>query len=340
MRRAVPVLGLVVLALLLAPSVSAREEVGSEDRSVRVEGQTLDLDTSDVATVGCDSCLADAAATATLVLDDTELALKGPRCSLGDSTAPECTGGTVTYATGLRLDNVNVVANVGLIAPRETSTAGAGVPSARFTSGGVEVPPATLVLVAAAGAAISSFVLYGLWRALKWGVLGVGLYTHIADNELLDDANRARIYALIKAEPGISTKDIASRNGLAWGTVTHHLLKLERRKFVVSKKYGKYRRYFVNGAAATDEKKDVVAVLKVARTADVAQLIREHPGSTQTEVSNVLGVSSSTILWHVKRLEDVRLIRKVREGKLVRYYPADGMAQATVITPPQPANAA
>ena len=33
----------------------------------------------------------------------------------------------------------------------------------------------------------------------------------------------------------------------------------------------------------------------------------------------MMGVSSSTILWHVKRLESVGLVQKVRDGKAVRY---------------------
>ena len=37
-----------------------------------------------------------------------------------------------------------------------------------------------------------------------------------------------------------------------------------------------------------------------------------------------------TILWHVKRLEGANLITKVREGKLVRYYPGAGLATALV----------
>jgi predicted transcriptional regulator len=174
--------------------------------------------------------------------------------------------------------------------------------------------------------------LYALWRVLKWTGLAalLPLYSHISDDEILDDPNRSGIYKLIQTEPGISTKDIADRLDLAWGTVTHHLGKLEKRRFVVSKKYGKYRRYFANGAGGSQDK-DALAVLRLDRTGDVAELIRTQPGMTQKAVSQVLGVSSSTILWHVKRLEEVNLVRKVREGKLVRYYPGEALPGITVI---------
>ena len=204
-----------------------------------------------------------------------------------------------------------------------------------------DAPAAQTALVAAAAAGASAAALYAAWRVLKWTGLAafLPLYSHITDDHILDDANRAGIYRLIREEPGISTKDIADRLGLAWGTVTHHLGKLEKRRFVVSKKYGKYRRYFANGAGGSQDK-DALAVLRLDRTGDVAALIQRHPGVSQKAVSEMLGVSSSTILWHVKRLEEVHLVRKVRDGKLVRYYPDEGMQGVAVIPAAAPLTAA
>lgn len=201
--------------------------------------------------------------------------------------------------------------------------------------GAYEISVQQLAAAAAATGAATG-LLYLAWRAVKAGgmLALVPLATHLKASELLDDPHRKAIYTLIQSEPGIATKDIADRLGLAWGTVTHHLLKLEKARFVVSQKFGKYRRYFINGSGI--EQKEQVAVLKVARTGDVVTYVRANPGASQKEVSHGMGVSSSTVLWHVKRLMKVGVLDKVRDGKSVRYYVKDGPMAGAPVSPSPP----
>lgn len=314
---------LAFFALLSAlPGAAALEYVVVivPDASVRVDGTSAEVPHSDALPAHVDG---------KAEVQATEVSLSQTRCSiptdakdaLGEPTP--CTPGAVTSDDPKTIVHYDL--EIGLAAPDAAETPASAPQAAPATPDADPAPAAAPVVLAAAAAGASLLGLYGAWRVLKWTGLAafLPLYSHISDGELLHDANRSAIYRLIQAEPGISTKDVANRLGLAWGTVTHHLGKLEKRRFVVSKKYGKYRRYFANGAGGTDQK-DAVAVLRLDRTGDVAQIIQRQPGLTQKAVSQMLGVSSSTILWHVKRLEEVRLVRKVREGKLVRYYPAEG----------------
>lgn len=194
----------------------------------------------------------------------------------------------------------------------------------------------TQLAAAAAAAGATTGLAYLLWRAVKAGgmLAFIPLATHLKASELLNDPHRKAIYTLITNEPGIATKDIADRLGLAWGTVTHHLLKLEKGRFVVSQKFGKYRRYFINGSGI--EQKETVAVLKVARTGDVVEYVRANPGASQKEVSHGMGVSSSTVLWHVKRLMKVGVIDKIRDGKSVRYFVKDAPMTSAPVSPMPP----
>ena len=332
MRSTALVLSLVALAIVPAASALEDVQVEAPDVHVVVEGQRVDAGTGMLGKEGADVAIetkdqaVDLEGPSCRVAPDANAAGKLPSACKAD--APEApradVGSFVEYALDLDL------------------AAGAPAQPAPVESASAEVAtvvrelPAQTVMLAAAAAGASFAALYAAWRVLKWTGLAafVPLYSHLSDNELLEDANRQAIYRLIQAEPGISTKDVADRLGLAWGTVTHHLGKLEKRRFVVSKKYGKYRRYFANGHGGTDMK-DQVAVLRLDRTGDVAALIQQQPGLTQKAVSTALGVSSSTILWHVKRLESAQLITKVREGKQVRYYPGAGLQQ--VLVPAAPA---
>jgi DNA-binding transcriptional ArsR family regulator len=331
---------ILIAALAAVPTALAVEEVSVAvpDASVHVDGTTVivpeatDLPVQIVGKVE---------------VKDTDVSLSETRCTASTGltmkdhadSAPTCTPGALT--TGPADEIVSY--DLDIVLPESVPASGPAGPSTLGAPAAIVdvVPASPAVIVAAAAAGASMLGLYAVWRVLKWTGLAafLPLYSHITDDEILDDPNRAGIYRLIQAEPGISTKDVADRLDLAWGTVTHHLGKLEKRRFVVSKKYGKYRRYFANGAGGVQEK-DALAVLRLDRTGDVAELIRTQPGMTQKAVSQVLGVSSSTILWHVKRLEEVNLVRKVREGKLVRYYPGEGMQGVAVIPAAPPATAA
>ena len=335
--RTYPIL-LALAALVALPGALALDEVVVEapDVSVGVEGGTTTVDTTQTTDTP-------AGFAATVTVQDVDVDVDGARCMVDPDArgadvkdadvqgAPPkvCEGGDVRTSASADV----IQADLDLLLPEAPEEAAPEAAPVEAQAVQVDAPRATqgAILVAAAAGA-SLLTLYGAWRLLKWTGLAalLPLYSHIRDDEILDDPNRASIYRLIQSEPGISTKDVADRLHLAWGTVTHHLTKLEKRRFVVSKKYGKYRRYFANGEGGT-EKKDELAVLRLDRTGDVAALIRANPGMTQKAVSTALGVSSSTILWHVKRLEEVHLVTKVREGKIVRYYPAEGMANVTLV---------
>ncbi|GEM_PF-3335241 len=339
--RFVPVL--VALAALLAiPGALAMDQVTFQapDLNAHVHGTTTTFDSSQYVSSG--------PGVATHVeTKDVGVNEKGGRCALNPNdkrldigrVEKVCDPGSVS-TTKASTDVVQATVDIRL--PSAATPVPPPSPPARATAAVVQVVQSSpRFMVAAAAAGVSLLALAGIWRVLKLTGLAalLPLYSHLSDDEILEDPNRAGIYRLIQEEPGISTKDIADRLGLAWGTVTHHLGKLEKRRFVVSKKYGKYRRYFANGEGGSD-KKDALAVLRVDRTGDVAALIRSHPGMTQKAVSEALGVSSSTILWHVKRLEEVQLVTKVREGKLVRYYPGEGLQAFDIIPAAPVANAA
>jgi len=329
MRLATLALAFVVLAALPAASAFESVTVTTDEQNVHLEGTTVranQLEDAPVIIVGeitvedVDVSLSQSSCTLSTKLDtDDALENQQSSCSAGQVASSRDATELVAYDLQVRLP----AEAADPAAEDDMTTSAATIVAATNAS--------QTAILAAAAATASLGAFYVAWRVLKWTGMAafIPLYSHIRDDDLLNDPNRAGIYNLIQAEPGISTKDIATRLGLAWGTVTHHLHKLEKRRFVVSKKYGKYRRFFLNGQAA-NAKKDELAVLRVDRTGDVAACIQAFPGITQKEVGVALGVSSSTILWHVKRLVDVGLIEKIRDGKVVRYYANATMGEQLV----------
>lgn len=147
------------------------------------------------------------------------------------------------------------------------------------------------------------------------------LASRLKRSELLDNDTRRGIYEEIKEDPGVNLRAIADRLDLAWGTLLHHLRKLEDNHMITSKRYGKYRRFFLNGSTYTKEEQARLAALSTPSTARVAEYILENPGANQSEIGDAIGVTPSTILFHVRRLKDVDLVEEEREGRYVHYYP-------------------
>lgn len=214
-----------------------------------------------------------------------------------------------------------------------------GTPAIRGPAGETEIRRDPWIQSAAAGAfAALSFedhitfvsIVLGLTLAALAGKLAYAggvlpLYSKLTRESLLDDPNRAGLYLIIKGSPGTSIKEASERLGIGWGTCLHHLTKLEKRGFVVGRRFGKHKRYFVNGGTYSDHQQLAVAALKTPGTARVLRSLAAAPGLSQKELSAKLGVAPSTVLWHMRRLSEAGLVDRVRDGKEVRYRPAQAV---------------
>jgi predicted transcriptional regulator len=86
----------------------------------------------------------------------------------------------------------------------------------------------------------------------------------------------------------------------------------------------KFKRFYINGngyrAQLPDTPyKETIGALKNPTARALVQHLLDHPGDGQKEVAEALGMTASTINWHVKRLEEAGLVIKVRDGKHVIY---------------------
>ncbi len=190
------------------------------------------------------------------------------------------------------------------------------------------VVPAETVAWAAVAALGAAGALAWFWPHLKKlvGLAAVApLYARITRQEVFENAVRERIFTLVKGDPGISASDLSARAKVSWGTTMYHLEVLEQNRMVASMKQGRYRRYFINGAELSGTKEEV-AILKNTKTAAVADVLTKAPGLTQKEISRATDMSPQALHWHMGRLVDAGLVRKEREGRVVRHYPAETVA--------------
>lgn len=162
------------------------------------------------------------------------------------------------------------------------------------------------------------------WPALKFGLaryLVVPLYARIHKDEVLEHPVRDDILTTVSDQPGISASELGRRTRCGWGTLVYHLSVLEREKMVWSTREGRHRRYFAQGRVNYSDR-DALGLLRNASSRRLADAVRQTPGVIQKDLSHRLGLSPSTIAWHIDRLERAGLVLKEADGRQVRYYPS------------------
>jgi DNA-binding transcriptional ArsR family regulator len=195
----------------------------------------------------------------------------------------------------------------------------------------------------AAGAALG-FAALGGGAALLWywprirfaaTLFALPLYTRIGRESVMEQGTRERIYGIIREDPGVHAHLISARAGVGWGTTVYHLKLLEDHQLVVSERQGRYKRFFPS--AGFVGVKGAYGVLRNPTSAAIAEYVQAHPGANQRDVCAGLSLSPSLVSWHVERLEQAALLKRVREGRVVRYYAGPAWAAvAQTDGPPAP----
>jgi hypothetical protein len=164
-------------------------------------------------------------------------------------------------------------------------------------------PPAAVTTGVGVIAALGG-LLYWLWPVLKGA--GVGLFSRIEPEELLRQPTRARIHAVIEAQPGIHFHALARASAVGNGALEHHLQKLEKGGLVLVKRATGYTCYFPKG---TD--RHVAAAAPAIRSDGsraVLEAVARRPGASSRELAAELGVSPSTVSYHLRRLHQAGLV--------------------------------
>ncbi len=172
---------------------------------------------------------------------------------------------------------------------------------------------------------------FGLVAGLTWLVrrvlpFGLGpLLSRITKDELYENDARRLVADLVAENAGLSLHEIVERTEYSRNAVSYHLFVLEKEDQITSVKDGKYRRYFPRDGKYVNGAKKVVSVLMNDQSRKIAKFVTDRPGSIQREVCESLGTTPSATCWHAKRLESHGVIRKERDGNMVRYYPGPAL---------------
>jgi predicted transcriptional regulator len=132
------------------------------------------------------------------------------------------------------------------------------------------------------------------------------------------DNTTDQILRFIEENPSCHLRKIKKELDLAMGTVQYHLDRLEKAGRITSQKQGLHKHYFLIGAFEENEKQ-LLEVLSNETAREILMFIIEQKYPSQSEISKHIAISSPSVSWQIKRLQDYGVIEEIREGKFKRY---------------------
>lgn len=163
---------------------------------------------------------------------------------------------------------------------------------------------AATLLAAAAAVAV------GLLIALP-----LALYSKIRrDMTLVNDTRRAVFEAVVN-HPGLSIQEVARRAEISHSTAAYHLDRLASAGLVVATGDGNKVRYYRNGGRFSEQERKLLPCLENAETVRVLETVLHRPWTYRAEVAQALGVTATTVNWHLKRLFGAGMLSEAREGR-------------------------
>ncbi len=129
---------------------------------------------------------------------------------------------------------------------------------------------------------------------------------------------RRNIYTLILTYPGLHEREMARKLQMSLSTLDYHLHYLEKREIIVSKKDGRYTRYFVSRKIGAQDKR-TISLLRQKTPRNIVLFLLLNPKALHKEICNEIKKSPSTISFHLKKLIDAGIISAISIGRGTAY---------------------
>jgi predicted transcriptional regulator len=152
----------------------------------------------------------------------------------------------------------------------------------------------------------------------------VGLFARLKGEERILTQVRYKILDHLRKEPGQHQSGIQRAFGLSSGSAVYNLRVLEDKGYITAHRDGRHKRFYVNGNSlrpvANGMTKFIVSALRNLNTRRMALYLLDRPGAPQKELSEKLHLDPSTVHWHAERLENVGMLKTIRDGRNVAYH--------------------
>ncbi|GEM_PF-1516837 len=131
---------------------------------------------------------------------------------------------------------------------------------------------------------------------------------------------RLHILEYIKKNPGARFINIITETNINRGTALYHLGVLEYFDLITKFKSGGYTLYFQNNGMYSSREKIVSLALQEQTQRRIIEFLSKNEGATRGDIANALGLSGSTITWHVAILKKYAIIQTEKDRAKKKHY--------------------
>lgn len=136
--------------------------------------------------------------------------------------------------------------------------------------------------------------------------------------DMLSLASRKQIFDFVEENSGSHLREISRRCDLPLGTALYHLDRLENSGLLSVRRDGRYKRYFSAHGLGRREK-DLISAFRHSVPRRVAAALLQMGSATQRELCAHIGVSRSTLSFHVNQLIGRGILRRENARPENRY---------------------
>lgn len=131
-------------------------------------------------------------------------------------------------------------------------------------------------------------------------------------------STRDLILEYVKTHPGNHLRKIARDLNLGNGDLQYNLYVLEKEGSVCITRHGLYKVFFPTGVYAPDETA-ILAALSTETQREILIHIIRSPSLSQNQLAKLVKLTPATVSWHMKRLTELGVVSKIRDGRHVTY---------------------
>jgi DNA-binding transcriptional ArsR family regulator len=155
-----------------------------------------------------------------------------------------------------------------------------------------------------------------LWAtaAAASALFAAGALYHLVNREnIFENDMRTRIYELIARQPGVTIGEVARQVGLSHPTVRYHINMLQKNELIVFLDQGNKLMLFRNRHEFGEREREIVALIRSVEAMRVYDCIAASPWILRKELAEQLGISRTSVNWHLRSLMKCGLVGETRE---------------------------
>ncbi len=131
-------------------------------------------------------------------------------------------------------------------------------------------------------------------------------------DEILENENRRKIYAVIEATPGIHLRELQRILDMPLTTLDYHLDYMTRKKIIFSETKENVKRFYAELFDAADKK--LLAALRQRRMREIVLVVLANKKAKFKFLADYLRLPSSTLSYYLRYLVDRGILAREKVG--------------------------